>query len=355
MTNSDEHEAACVTNTARRAEATEDMPNPGSGQVPIPSDGGTAGQGQGPPLYFRRMAPQLSPARRRTRKLWRRIRSVAALLPPIGFQWLRHLLWHGTTLPVSHPRTLTHHLFLKMARDRNPLLTVTSDKLKVRGYVTERLGAGYLPELYGVVESPGGLLDLDLPPRYVVKATHGSGMTAVVTCDSTAERASVAARARKWLATQYWRKNGEWGYRGITPRLIVEEFLDGGDGSVPADWKWLCFSGRAALVHADFGRFTKPTRNFYDPEGRPVPLRKHYPRAPEMPLPTCFRRMRAVAERLAADFDFVRVDLYALGDRIVVGELTHYPTGGNKSFDPPEWDARLGALWPRPDAWRLEQ
>ena len=23
------------------------------------------------------------------------------------------------------------------------------------------------------------------------------------------------------------------------------------------------------------------------------------------------------------------------------------PTGGNKSFDPPEWDARLGALWPR--------
>jgi hypothetical protein len=58
--------------------------------------------------------------------------------------------------------------------------------------------------------------------------------------------------------------------------------------------------------------------------------------------------MRIVAERLAQEFDFVRVDLYALGDRIVVGELTHYPTGGNKSFEPPEWDARLGALWPRP-------
>src|SRR5688500_2543223 len=70
-------------------------------------------------LYFGRMPPELSPARRRSRKLWRRIRSVAALLPPIGFQWLRHLLWHGSTLPISHPRTLTHHLFLKMARDRN--------------------------------------------------------------------------------------------------------------------------------------------------------------------------------------------------------------------------------------------
>ena len=293
------------------------------------------------------MPPELSPARRRSRKLWRRLRSVAALLPPIGFQWLRHLLWHGTPLPISRPRTLTHHLFLKMARDRNPMLTVTADKLAMRGYVAERLGSGYLAELYEVVDAPERLIDLELPPRYVVKATHASGMTAVVTRDSIAERSSVAARARKWLVSQYWRKNGEWGYRDIQPRLIVEEFLDAGGGTIPQDWKWLCFGGRAALVQVDFDRFTRHTRSFYDPEGRPVLLRLYYPQGPEIPLPSCFPQMRAVAEALAEGFDFVRVDLYALGDRIVVGELTHYPEGGNKSFDPPEWDARLGALWPR--------
>jgi hypothetical protein len=292
------------------------------------------------------MPPHLSPGRQRSRKLWRRIRSVAALLPPLGFQWLRHLLWHGTTLPVSRPRTLTHHLFLKMARDRDPLLTVTSDKLAMRDYVAERLGPGHLAELYAVLEAPEELAGVDLPPRYVVKATHGSGMTALVTDDSPAERAAVAARARRWLATRYWRKNGEWGYRGIPPRLIVEELLDAGEGRVPPDWKWLCFGGRAALVQVDFDRFTSHTRNFYDPDGRPVVLRMYYPQGPEVPLPACFARMRSVAERLAQGFDFVRVDLYALGERIVVGELTHYPTGGNKSFDPPEWDARLGALWP---------
>lgn len=292
------------------------------------------------------MPPVLSPGRRRARKLWRRVRSVAALLPPIGFQWVRHLLWHGTPLPVSRPRTLTHHLFLKMARDRDPLLTVTSDKLAVRGYVTERVGPGYLPTLYGVLDSPEALLALDLPARYVVKATHGSGMTALVTADSTAERAAVVERSRKWLASPYWRKNGEWGYRGVQPRLIVEEHLGAGDGQVPPDWKWLCFGGRAALVQVDFDRFTGHRRNFYDPEGRPVVLRMYYPPGPEIPLPDCFSRMRHLAELLATGFDFVRVDLYALKDRIVVGELTHYPTGGNKSFDPPEWDAKLGALWP---------
>ena len=291
-------------------------------------------------------SPERRPAPPRGRRLWRRIRSVAALLPPIGFQWLRHLLWHGTPLPVKRPRTLTHHLFLKMARDRDPLLTRTSDKLAVRDHVMERLGPGYLTELYGVLDSPDELSALELPPRYVVKATHGSGMTALVTGDSPAERAAVVARARRWLASRYWRKNGEWGYRHIRPRLLVEEFLDGGGGGVPPDWKWLCFGGRAALVQVDFDRFTGHVRNFYDPEGVPVPLRMYYPPGPEIALPPTFSAMRAVAERLAGEFDFVRVDLYALGERIVVGELTHYPTGGNKSFDPPEWDARLGALWP---------
>jgi hypothetical protein len=233
-----------------------------------------------------------------------------------------------------------------MARDRNPLLQRTADKLVLRGYVKEKLGEGYLPELYGMLDSPDGLLDLELPPRYVVKATHGSGMIAIVTTDDSATRAAIAERARRWLAYPYWRKNGEWGYRGIKPRLIVEEFLDAGDGEVPPDWKWLCLGGRAALLQVDFNRFTGHTRNFYAPDGAPVNLRLYYPPGPTIDLPPTFNMMRAVAERLAKEFDFVRVDLYAIGERLVVGELTHYPHAGNELFDPPEWDAKLGALWP---------
>jgi hypothetical protein len=273
---------------------------------------------------------------------------VVALLPPIAFQWVRHLILHGALLPVSAPRTYTHHLFLKMARDRNPLLQRTSDKLALRGYVEEKLGPGYLPELYGALDSPEGLLDLELPPRYVVKATHGSGMNAIVMVDDPATRAAIAERARRWLAYRYWRKNGEWGYRGIKPRLIVEEFLDAGDGKVPPDWKWLCFGGRAALVQVFFDRFTDRTRNFYQPDGTPVDLGMYYTAGSAITLPPSFGAMRGIAERLAREFDFVRVDLYALGERVVVGEMTHYPTGGNKRFEPPEWDARLGALWPEP-------
>lgn len=54
--------------------------------------------------------------------------------------------------------------------------------------------------------------------------------------------------------------------------------------------------------------------------------------------------MISIAEQLAGDIDFVRVDLYDAGERIVFGELTNYPWGGipiwNPAFD--EW---LGSWW----------
>ena len=55
--------------------------------------------------------------------------------------------------------------------------------------------------------------------------------------------------------------------------------------------------------------------------------------------------MITVAEELAGDIDFFRVDLYDVGDRIVFGEMTVYPNAGRGEFDPPEFDEKLGAFW----------
>jgi hypothetical protein len=55
--------------------------------------------------------------------------------------------------------------------------------------------------------------------------------------------------------------------------------------------------------------------------------------------------MLDVAERLAKDELFVRVDLYEVG-RPVFGELTLAPMAGATVFDPPDWDLRLGMLIP---------
>ena len=52
-----------------------------------------------------------------------------------------------------------------------------------------------------------------------------------------------------------------------------------------------------------------------------------------------------MAERLAAPFEFMRVDFYVLGDRLLVGELTHSPGAGFGRFYPPEFSEQLAAHW----------
>jgi hypothetical protein len=51
-----------------------------------------------------------------------------------------------------------------------------------------------------------------------------------------------------------------------------------------------------------------------------------------------------VATELAASFPFVRVDLYALNEKIYFGELTFYPGKGVERFRPASFDRTFGAL-----------
>jgi len=52
-----------------------------------------------------------------------------------------------------------------------------------------------------------------------------------------------------------------------------------------------------------------------------------------------------LAESLAEDFDFIRVDLYDVDDKIYFGELTPYPGGVSAQFLPISADKALGELW----------
>ena len=51
-----------------------------------------------------------------------------------------------------------------------------------------------------------------------------------------------------------------------------------------------------------------------------------------------------MAELLSKDFDFVRVDLYTVGEKVYFGELTFHPEGGFGKFTPPEADLEIGNM-----------
>jgi hypothetical protein len=278
-------------------------------------------------------------------------------------------------LRTRHPRTFREKVRYKMLRDRRGLVVTFADKAAVREYVATTVGPQYLPSVYALLDDPAALRDTALPDEYVVKPTHGSGAAIIVSHrapldarlptepgswvyrhvrPAAAPIDEVVSIARGWIAQRYGQgPNREWAYGHVPRRVIVEEFLTGADGAVPDDYKFFVFHGSCAFVQVDGGRFGCRTQDFFRPDWRHVPLRGGHPWADPRPVePACLPEMIAVAERLGADTDFVRVDLYQVRGRVVFGELTSFPAGGDSPFDPESFDEEFGSHWTVPRRYR---
>jgi len=262
-----------------------------------------------------------------------------------------------------------------MLRDHRQLLVTFADKGAVRDYVAARGFAGLLPTTYGVLDTPDALLELNLPPAFVVKPTHGSGAAVVVSPAAPVDAALprpewgwVYAHVRPeavdrrvlrdiaagWMGKLYGQgPNEEWAYSRITPRIIIEEALEGEGGGIPDDLKFFVFHGTCRYVQVDTGRFDTRTQDFYTPDWQHLPLSGGPAWAdPPRDAPERLGEMIAIAESLAAGTDFVRVDLYLLPERIVFGELTSYPAGGHSPFYPERFNDEFGSHWTVPRRYR---
>jgi hypothetical protein len=252
----------------------------------------------------------------------------------------------GRAPDLVHPRTFNEKIQWRKLFDRKPIYTLTCDKWAVRDYVADRIGADHLIDLIAVVERPDQLDWDSLPSEFVIKATHGSKWTKLITHKALVDRKELYAELRGWLRRNYFWRGREWAYRDIPPRLVVERCLRDADGRVPSDYKFFCYHGRAHFLQIDLDRFGRHRRNIYDAEGNLLPVELEFPsNRNAKPDLRGLDKMVDIAEALSADFDFVRADLYRVDGRIYFGELTHYPGNGRERFRPARFDERFGAPW----------
>lgn len=113
------------------------------------------------------------------------------------------------------------------------------------------------------------------------------------------------------------------------------------------DYKFFCFDGCVKFFKVDFNRFCGHRANYYDPEGRLLlfgetvcpPDFNHNEQ-----IPKNLKQMINIAEKLSHNLPFLRVDLYNVNGMIYFGEMTFFPAGGLGTFEPNEWDEKLGLL-----------
>lgn len=229
------------------------------------------------------------------------------------------------------------------------------DKAEFKKYIAEKLGEGYTVPLLGVYEKESQI-DFDtLPKRFVLKSTIQSDGRHIirVTDKDTLDYDRLLTVLSSWLLPRNSLKSSYCcAYNSINPRIIAEEYIEGIGGEL-YDYKFFCFNGQAKLLYVSSEILRNLSMSFYDLNWNLMPFKRiAYPRITNsIKKPINFEKMIEIAEILAKPFPFVRVDFYETNEeKMYIGEMTFYPAGGYGTFEPAEWDLKLGELLELPKA-----
>ncbi len=252
----------------------------------------------------------------------------------------------GYELDLKNPKTLNEKINWLKLYDRSSLHTLVSDKFKVREYVKEKIGSQYLIPLLYHTKDAKNISPENLPnSNFIIKTNHDSSGGVIVRNKSSIDWVKVQKRFRRLLKENHFYSTREWQYKNIEPRIVVEELLTYEDGSIPDDYKLHCFNGKFAFMMIDFDRHSeRRTRNLYDKDWNLIPCNWGRPYGKKLEKPKGFDKMKKLAEKLAQDFIYARVDFYYVREKIYFGELTFHHASGFQKFYQEECDLKFGKL-----------
>lgn len=268
-----------------------------------------------------------------------------------------------------NPKDFSWKMRWRMRRDRNPLFVTVQDKYKVKEYAQKR--GVRTAELLYVTDKPETIPFDSLPENYFVKANHGCDWNILCKAGKlylykdgsvfighdtltphTITRQECINKCRSWLRSIYSRN--EWAYKRIPPRIIVEEVLIQHDGGELMDYRFYVFRGivKAISVGSPSYRLHHETV-FFSPDWQEFKMKVYGEGIPDQlpQKPPNLAEMLSIAEKLGAELDFARIDLFYTTRGVTLGEMSIYPLGGrlNTPAGDPEFDQWLGDQWMLPN------
>ena len=255
---------------------------------------------------------------------------------------LNYLRCHGRFPNLRNPRRFSEKVQFRKLYGDQPLFARLADKLLVKDFVAEIAGPDLvIPTVWSGTTLPS-THERSWPLPFVIKANHGSGTNRFVRMEEDLDWEGIEAECTKWIATDYKRYLGERWYNRIERKLLVEPII----GENLCDYKFFVFDGAVKFIEVDTDRFSRHKRCFYDSQWNRLEFSLGYPlETKSIDRPTHLSIMLDVAQKLAAGFDFVRVDLYDLEQGPKFSELTFTPDSGHKRFRPDKYDYIVGDLW----------
>lgn len=236
-------------------------------------------------------------------------------------------------LNLKEPQTFNEKLQWLKLYDRKKIYTTMVDKYEMKKYIQGRLGKEYTIPTFGIWNRFEDIEFDKLPEKFVLKCTHDSGSTVI--CEkSKVDYILLKKQINKSLKQDFYYLFREWPYKNVKKRIMAEEFMEDYTGSL-IDYKIYSFNGKCdyVMVCLDREKENEKTKFIYYDKNWNIKKEfsndgMKYGDKIHLKKPKNLEKMFEFASKLSKGIPFVRVDFYEVEDKLYVGELTFFPSGG---------------------------
>lgn len=230
----------------------------------------------------------------------------------------------------------------------DPKYSLLSDKLAVKNNIKAKIGNEYIIPTIAFANSIDEIDFSLLPNSFVIKTNFGSGHNhiEIIKNKNNMNINNVLEKFRKAMSDKYIGSLlGESQYNAIPKKILIEKFIDNSGNDID-DFKFHIFNSKEGFLQIDFDRFSNHKRNLYDLNFNRLDYDLCYTGGTyNLPSKELLENMKNIAFKLSQDFDYVRVDLYLVNNKIYFGEMTFTPGSGFEKFTPSMADNFYGELW----------
>ncbi len=254
----------------------------------------------------------------------------------------------GRNLNLENPQTLTEKIQWLKLNVREDFHTICADKYAARQIWRKYGEDGLIPLLF-MTYNWQDIKEDNIPDvPCIVKCNSGSGEYQIIREKNNVDYERLRKNCRRWLEENYYYLSQEWQYKNIKPCIIIEKLLQDKNGKIPNDYKLHCINGKVEFVYCSVDREGENYRSIYTPEWERMNMEWVAPRdhkgyfGADIEKPKTFSRMVEIAEDIAKNFAYVRVDFYDVDGKLYYGEITLHHGSGFDTFEPEKYDLQYG-------------
>ena len=267
-------------------------------------------------------------------------------IPDHSMLKLQYRIKFKRKLDLKYPKRFTEKIQWYKLYYKNDVMPQCSDKYLVREYIKTKGLEHILNKLYCVYDRPEDIRLDELPEKFVMKLSNGSGTNLLCRDKSMLVEKDVIKEFKSFVFKVKADMGREWPYMKTKSRIVVERLLEDEthvNNSVN-DYKIFCYDGKPEYVICISDRYSDRCNHLvYDTKWNKVRVASEDARIDEdSPKPDNLDEMLAIASELSKDFPFARIDLYSVASKVYFGEITFYPWSGYMEFEPDEFDFILG-------------